>query len=177
MFASPATIPALNSTGAQCLKREASAHLIPASPLVIHITQFWQILCHLVTSQAGSQWLSCTGKALCWSWFGASLGPAAFDPDIFPIPAYWILAKSSTSSLKQAKPLCGPVIQPGPLAGFKFRCYVTKLDSRTPRAWVGLKGARCTSGHKEHIGKVPFLINPPAWSTMIPMTSPALVIL
>lgn len=59
-------------------------------------------------SQAGSQWLSCTGRALCWSCFGASLGPAAFDPDVFPIPAYWILAKSATSSLKQTRPLCGP---------------------------------------------------------------------
>lgn len=140
---------------------------MPASPLVIHITQFWQVLCHLVSSQAASQWLSCTGRALYWGWFGASLGHAAFDPGVFPIPASWILAKSATSSLKETNPLCGPVAQPGPLFGFNFRCYVTKLD-RTSRAWAGLRGARGTSGHEEHIGKVPFLINPPAWSRTSP---------
>ena len=41
-------------------------------------------------------------------WFGAALGPAVFDPDTFPIPAYWILAKSATSSWKKTNLLCVP---------------------------------------------------------------------
>lgn len=56
--------------------------------------------------------------------------------------------------------------------GFPFRCYVAKLN-RTSRAWAGLREARGTNSHEEHIGKVPFLMNPPAWSRITSTTSTA----
>lgn len=165
MFAYHATIHALNSIGTQCLNREAlatcSAHLTLASLPIIHICDANSVksfaVWYLYRQRSGGSQpvveLSRQNSML----VGLELLSDKLSLILIFFPSQFTRSLQNLPPFLGSRPtLCvSQVIHPGEvlLFGFKFRCYISKLNSKTSRTWTRLRGARSTSctktsGHK-----------------------------